>query len=36
MVLFNGFPKAVHKNQLFKVQPVIDIEDMHQQFDYNS
>jgi hypothetical protein len=35
LVLFNGLPQAVHKNQLFKVQPIIDMEAMHQQFDYN-
>jgi hypothetical protein len=36
MVLFNGIPHAVHKNQLFKVQPVIAVEDMHTEYDYNS
>ena len=35
MVLFNGLPHAVHKNQLFKVQPIIGMEAMHHQFDYN-
>jgi hypothetical protein len=34
-VLFNGLPREVAKNQLYKVLPVIAIEDMHQQFDYN-
>jgi hypothetical protein len=35
MVLLNGVPHAVHKNQLFKVQPIIGMEAMHQQFDHN-
>jgi hypothetical protein len=35
-VIFDGLAKAVQKNRLFQVQPVITIEDMHQQFDYNS
>jgi hypothetical protein len=35
-VLFNGLPREVAKNRLYKVLPVIAIEDMHQQFDYNS
>jgi hypothetical protein len=34
-VLFNGLPHAVQKNRLYKVLPVISVEDMHQQFDYN-
>jgi hypothetical protein len=36
MVLFDGVPHAAQKNRLYKVQPVIDVKDMHQQFDYNS
>jgi hypothetical protein len=36
MVLFNGLPHAVQKNRLYKVQPVIAIEDMHTEYDYNS
>lgn len=36
MVLFNGLPHAVQKNRLYKVQPIIDVEDMHTQYDYNS
>ena len=35
MVLLNGVPHAVHKNQLFKVLPTTDMEHMHEQFDYN-
>jgi hypothetical protein len=35
-VLFNGLAYAVQKNRLLKVKPVIAIEDMHRQFDYNS
>jgi hypothetical protein len=35
-VLFNGLPREVAKNQLYKLLPVIAIEDMHQQFDYNA
>jgi hypothetical protein len=35
ILLFNGLPHAVHKNQLFKVQPIIGMEAMQQQFDYN-
>ena len=36
MVLFNGLPHAVHKNRLYKVPPVIEVEEMHTQYDYNS
>jgi hypothetical protein len=36
MVHFNGHPHAVPKNMIYKVQPVIDVEDMHTQYDYNS
>jgi hypothetical protein len=36
VVLFNGLPLAVHKNQLYRVQPVIGVENMHTQYDYNS
>ena len=36
MVRFNDHPHAIQKNQLFKVQSVIDVEDMHIQYDYNS
>jgi hypothetical protein len=35
-VLFNGLSFEVAKNQLYKMLPVISVEDMHQQFDYNS
>jgi hypothetical protein len=35
-VFFNGHRHEVTKNQLLRVMPVIAIEDMHQQFDYNS
>jgi hypothetical protein len=35
-VLFNGIAHAVHKNQLYNVPPVIDVEDMHTEYDYNS
>jgi hypothetical protein len=34
-VFFNGHRHEVTKNQLFRVMPVIAIEDMHQQFDDN-
>jgi hypothetical protein len=36
MVRFNGCPHAVPKNMIYKVQPVIDVEDMHTEYDYNS
>ena len=36
MVLFNGLPHAAPKNRLYRVQPVIDVEDMHTEYDYNS
>jgi hypothetical protein len=36
MVFFDGLPHAVHKNQLFKVQPVIGMDAMHEDYDYNS
>jgi hypothetical protein len=36
MVLFNGLPHAVHKNQLYKVHPITDMEHMHESYDYNS
>jgi hypothetical protein len=35
-VLFNGLPHDVAKNQLYKVQPDVRIEEMHTQYDYNS
>ncbi len=35
-VRFNGLPREVAKNQLYKVLPVIGIEEMHTQYDYNS
>jgi len=35
-VLFNGIAHAVHKNRLYKVPPVVGIEDMHTEYDYNS
>jgi hypothetical protein len=34
-VRFNGLCRLVPKNRLYKVTPIIDVEDMHQQFDYN-
>jgi hypothetical protein len=36
VVLFNGLAHAVQKNRLYKVLPIISVEDMHQQYDYNS
>ena len=36
MVCFNGCPHAVYKSQLYKVQPVIGVEDMHTAYDYNA
>jgi hypothetical protein len=36
LVLFNGLPHSVPKNMVYKVMPVIGVEAMHQQFDYNS
>jgi hypothetical protein len=35
LVLFSGHSHEVTKNQLFRVMPIIDVQDMHQQFDYN-
>jgi hypothetical protein len=35
-VLFNGIPHAIAKNQLYRVKPIIDVEDMHTAYDYNS
>jgi hypothetical protein len=36
MVLLNGLPHAVHKNQFFEVQPVVGLNAMHEDYDYNS
>ena len=35
-VLFDGLAHAVQKNRLFKVQPVLGVEDMHTEWDFNS
>ena len=35
-VRFEGLPHQVPKNRLYKIQPVIAIENMHEDFDYNS
>src|ERR1700686_5727430 len=36
MVHFSGHPHAVYKNMIYKVLPIIGVEDMHTAFDYNS
>jgi hypothetical protein len=36
MVLFNGLSHAAPKNRLYRLMPVIAIEDMHTEYDYNS
>jgi hypothetical protein len=36
IVFLNGGPYPVNKNQLYQVQPVIDVKDMHTQYNYNS
>jgi hypothetical protein len=35
-VRLNGLPLEVPKNRLYKMKPVIAIENMHEDFDYNS
>jgi hypothetical protein len=35
-VLFDGVACTLYKSQLFKVQSVMAIEDMHTEYDYNS
>jgi hypothetical protein len=35
-VLFSGLPREVQKSQLYRVLLVIGVEEIHQQFDYNS
>jgi hypothetical protein len=35
-VLIYGLPYEVPKNRLYKIQPVTIIENMHEDFDYNS
>ncbi len=36
MVRFQDLPHAVQKDRLYKVLPVIGVDDMHTQYDYNS
>jgi hypothetical protein len=36
LVLLNGVPHATPKNRLYRLMPVIAIEDMHTEYDYNS
>ena len=35
-VLFHGISQAIAKNLLYRVKPIIDVEDMHTAYDYNS
>lgn len=35
-VLLKGVPHTAPKNRLYRLMPVIAIEDMHQQYDYNA
>lgn len=36
MVLLNGLAHPAPKNRLYMIVPVITIEDMHTEYDYNS
>jgi hypothetical protein len=35
-VRLNGLPHRVPKNRLYKVQPIVTIENQHDQYDYNA
>jgi hypothetical protein len=36
IIRFNGICRLVPKNRLYKVMPVIGVEAMHTEYDYNS